>query len=110
MATKALITKANGLAMLVAPLSLGEAEAELSGAPDVEPAVPVVLADVCVAGTDVVTVLVLDKVGTLNVLLREIGLPVPVPTAPVPTGTVVMLRGSVVVTTGRLLLSVLMTD
>lgn len=69
MATKALITKANGLAMLVAPL-FGAGVAEPSGAPDVAPAVPVVLPDVTVAGTDVVTVLVLDRVARLSVVLR----------------------------------------
>lgn len=105
-ATKALITKANGLAMLVAPLSFGDDEVVLSGAPDVAPAPPVVL--VWVAASDVVTVLVLDKVARLNVVLRETGMPVPVPMAPVPTGTVVTLAGITVVTTGRLLLLLLL--
>lgn len=110
MATKALTTKANGLAMLVAPL-FGVDEGELSEVPDVEPAVPVVLAAVWVAGTDVVTVLVLERVARLSVVLREARPPVPVPIAPVPTGTVVTLRGITVVTTGRLLLlTLLMTD
>ena len=114
MATKALITKANGLAMPVALPSLGVFEAELSGPPDVAPAVPpavpVVLVAVCVAARDVVTVLVLDKVGTLNVVLRVMGMLVPVPIAPVPTGTVVMFTGITVVTTGRRLLAELTTE
>ena len=114
MATNALITKANGLAMLVAPLSGGD-DGVLSGAPDVAPAPPVVLPDVWVAASDVVTVLVLDKVAKLKVVLRDTGTPVPVPIAPVPTGTVVTLAGITVVTTGRrllllLLLTLLMTD
>ena len=110
-ATKALITKANGLAILGA-LLFGEGEGELLGAPDVEPAVPVGFEDVSVAGTDVITVLVLDRVARLSVVLREARPPVPVPIAPVPTGTVVTLRGITVVTTGRLLLllTLLMTD
>lgn len=105
MATKALITKANGLAMLVALLPLGDPVAELSEAPDEEPAVPVVLAVVSVNATDVVVVTVLgvDKVARLNVVLREMALVIPDPTAPVPTGRVVMLPGMTVVTTGRLL-------
>lgn len=102
MATKALITKANGLAMLVALLLLlGGGEAELSGAPEVAAAVPV-------TGTEVVTVLVLDNVARLNVLLREMGVRVPVPRAPVPTAAVVTLPGMTVVTTRRWLLLLLL--
>lgn len=116
MATKALITKANGLAMLVALVPFGDGVAEPDGAREVEPAAPVVFADVTVAGTDVVTVLVWDRVAMLNVVLREAVTPVPVPITPVPTGTVVTLPGITVVTTGRrlllllLLVALLMTD
>lgn len=60
MATKALITKANGLAKPVALFpGTGEAEALLSEPPDVPAAVP---AAVVVTAMEVVTVLVLDKV------------------------------------------------
>lgn len=107
MATKALITKAKGLAMLVALLPLGGGDEVLPAAPVLEPPVAPfgpVAPVVTVAGTEVVTVLALDKVARLKVLLREIGVPVPVPRAPVPTAAVVTLPGTMVVTTKRLLL------
>lgn len=78
-ATNALITNANGLATLVAPLSV------VAGSP-VSDASGVSLAEVA---TDLVVV----KVARLRVLLREMGAPVPrmaVPSRPVPTATVVV--------------------
>ncbi len=85
-ATNALITKANGLAKLVAPLSpAGTEVAEVSEAPEVSLAV-------------VVTDRVLVRVARLRVLLREMGAPVPVPRMPVPRETVVVaLRGTTTV-------------
>jgi hypothetical protein len=76
-ATNALITKANGLATLVAPLAPGATVADVSEASEVT------LGDVA---TDRVVV----RVARLSVLLREMGAPVPVPRMPVPMATVVV--------------------
>lgn len=106
-ATNALITKANGLAMLVALPLFGAGEEADVEAPVLVPEVPAALVLlVTVVATDVVNVAVLVKVAELNVVLREMELR-PVPRTPVPTVAVVTLLETTVVTTRRPLLLLL---
>ena len=82
-ATKALITNANGLARLVAPLPDGEGVTEEDLDDPDDPDEPVLVASSVVdASTEAVAVLVVwlllaVSVARLNVWLREIGIPVP---------------------------------
>lgn len=95
MATKALITNANGLARFAALLA-GAGLGEL-------PAEPPVADASAEDGTEVVAVRVAVNEALLRVVLREMGMPVPpevtaVPTALVPTSiAVVTLAGTMVV-------------